>query len=382
MQLQQIYFEQDPGQDTNWILGPFDIEPAMLLVGRNASGKSRTLAILWNFAAIIQGKHQLAPGSWKITFRDNDSIIQYELSCGEGIVLSEMLLIDGKIKLLRNQDGAGNIDVVGSDKVSTLPFQVPTQSVAAAAKRDLLQHPFLEKLHQWTSSLRYYPFGSDMGRQKLAILIKEAPPTDPSDWEKTIGLYIRGKKEFGDKFKDAVMSCLARLDYNIEDIGLKPVPLATSTSDQPLPGPIMCLAVKERELKCWTLQVDMSQGMFRALALMIHLTYAEFASQPSCILLDDVGEGLDYERSTQVIQLLLELSQASKTQIIMATNDRFVMNAVPLEHWAIIRRTGSNCQILTYRNSQSMFEEFKLTGLSNFDLLRSGFIDEQPISAQ
>lgn len=38
--------------------------------------------------------------------------------------------------------------------------------------------------------------------------------------------------------------------------------------------------------------------MYRALAVIIHLNYLLLAKKTSCILIDDIGEGLDFERST------------------------------------------------------------------------------------
>jgi hypothetical protein len=56
----------------------------------------------------------------------------------------------------------------------------------------------------------------------------------------------------------------------------------------------------------------------------------------------------------------------------MSTNDRFVMNNVPLEYWSIMQRYPNESKIYNYRNSRKQFEDFELTGLSNFDFLTSG----------
>ena len=57
----------------------------------------------------------------------------------------------------------------------------------------------------------------------------------------------------------------------------------------------------------------------------------------------------------------------------MSTNDRFVMNNVPLEFWAIMHRTGNKSLSLNYRNSKELFDEFELMGLNNFDFFTSKF---------
>ena len=60
----------------------------------------------------------------------------------------------------------------------------------------------------------------------------------------------------------------------------------------------------------------------------------------------------------------------------MATNDRFVMNNVPLECWTVLQREGQKCAVYNYNNSKDFFEEFKFTGLNNFDFFATDFIHE------
>jgi hypothetical protein len=89
---------------------------------------------------------------------------------------------------------------------------------------------------------------------------------------------------------------------------------------------------------------------------------------------DDIGEGLDFERSCLLIDLLRQKAKNSVVQLVMATNDRFVMNKVPLEEWSVLQRTGPLVKVRNYANSKEVFERFKVTGLSNFDLLTTDFL--------
>jgi ABC-type antimicrobial peptide transport system ATPase subunit len=122
----------------------------------------------------------------------------------------------------------------------------------------------------------------------------------------------------------------------------------------------------------------MSQGMFRALSIIIHLTYHSMMKTPATILIDDIGEGLDYDRSTKLINLLIELAEKNDNiQLIMSTNDRYVMNKVPFKYWQLIDRKGGECKVYNYQNSKEIFEEFKRTGLNNFDFLATDFINAE-----
>jgi hypothetical protein len=137
----------------------------------------------------------------------------------------------------------------------------------------------------------------------------------------------------------------------------------------------MGLFVKEADLQVPTGQFGMSDGMFRALALIIHAAFAELASLPSCIVVDDIGEGLDYERSTLLIQLLMERANRKAIQLIMTTNDRFAMNAVPLEAWCGLRRSATGVETVSERSHPEVFEQFRLTGLNNFDFFKTDFFE-------
>ncbi len=105
---------------------------------------------------------------------------------------------------------------------------------------------------------------------------------------------------------------------------------------------------------------------------------AQLTKKPTCILIDDIGEGLDFDRSCRLIDLLREKAKASGVQLVLSTNDRFVMNRVPLEEWSVLQRQASTVRVLNYDNSRELFEEFKFTGLSNFSFLEMDFASSPP----
>ena len=83
------------------------------------------------------------------------------------------------------------------------------------------------------------------------------------------------------------------------------------------------------------------------------------------------------------MQLLISKAGEAHIQLIMSTNDSIIMYAVDIEHWAVIMREGHKISLYNYENSKEIFEEFKFTGLNNFDFyasefFRSGFSDEEP----
>jgi hypothetical protein len=93
----------------------------------------------------------------------------------------------------------------------------------------------------------------------------------------------------------------------------------------------------------------------------------------TCILIDDIGEGLDYERSTALIKLLINKCLKSKSQIVLTTNDKFIMNNTDLEYWNVIIRDKGIISLVNKKKDPILFEQFRFTGLNNFDFFSTGY---------
>ena len=67
------------------------ISMVTLLVGKNASGKSRTLNVINALAGLVSGATKLAfkSGDYCASFRENDSLYQYELRYDDARVSKE-----------------------------------------------------------------------------------------------------------------------------------------------------------------------------------------------------------------------------------------------------------------------------------------------------
>lgn len=373
MFLRTIEYNQNLNTSQVWSLKEFPLGQINLLVGQNATGKSRTLNVIGALANLLSGdtKMHFKSGSYIVRFENGNSDIKYSLSYEEAKVLKEELIVNRKVVLKRGVGGKGRIYFKRENK--TMSFQTPDNELACVARRDSLQHPFFEDLYQWGKQLRHYYFGTSLGQDIYVV-----PKSDESqlsvnqkDTINTVLFFKKGHSTYGKAFDDSIKKDMKSVGYKINEIGLGLIP-----GIKIIQGPATALEglyVKEADLKGVTYQNEISQGMFRVLSLIIQLNFAQLESNPSCILIDDIGEGLDYDRSTALITLLIEKIKSSTIQIIMSTNDRFVMNNVPLEYWSIIQRDGGQCKILNYRNSKKVFDEFAYTGLANFDFLASQF---------
>jgi predicted ATPase len=154
------------------------------------------------------------------------------------------------------------------------------------------------------------------------------------------------------------------LGYDIEKIYAK------------LAGKKEALYIKEKNLTNDLIQSQLSQGMFRALSLIVFIYYLINKNTVRTIIVDDLCEGLDYDRATKLGQLLFEELENKKIQLIASSNDSFLMDVVNIKYWNILTRKNNTIKVYNYKNSQEKFDQFKYSGLSNFDLFSSDYLDE------
>ncbi|QJC78858.1 AAA family ATPase [Pseudomonas umsongensis] len=347
-----------------------------LIVGRNSTGKTRTLHVLASLARALSSPQSVMPPSGNYYCEWDGSGGQsyiYEYVVEGGVVKSEKLAIDGKILLDRKEGGIGEIFFEQVNNGQFLPFQTPVNEFAITMRRDTLQHSFIEPLHQWAAEVRHYYFGSSLGKEHLAIFAPNMPPVDERDPNQVVGLFKNAVRDYGDEFVNAVVSDMRSLNYNIETVEIG-FPVSVIPSAVP-PG-INCVRVKETGVRGYVDQLTMSQGMYRVLALLININYLVVKKSSTCLIIDDIGEGLDFERACGLIGVLRKKADESDIQIIMSTNDRFVMNEVPLSEWTILHRVGSTVSVSNYINSKEKFDEFRFTGLSNFSFFEMDYLSE------
>lgn len=378
MNLKAIKFCRFSGQKYEWSIegkpvnGAYNqwvtFENINLIVGKNATGKSKTVNSIRQLADLLTGKVKLSnlvydTSTYYIEFEDNGESIDYFLDFKNGKVKQEILKIGGIEKFNR---GKGELYYAEIDKF--LSFQMEDDKLAVT-KVDSKQQPFFEPLYNWGKNLNFYDF-KDMGKHLYIRDINAVKKDDEVDFKEDSNAtytFIVGQHKFSN-FSDIIIKDMNNIGYNISTISPEKIK-HTSVN-------VIGVVVQENDIDVVTDQREMSQGMFRALSLLIQLNYCLLSNISSCILIDDIGEGLDFDRSKSLIDLIIEKVKGSSVQLIMTTNDRFVMNKIPLEYWSVIHRIQKKSLFYNYKNSKEVFEEFKYTGLSNFDFLSTEFYFE------
>ena len=377
MILKKFTYSEFSSESHSWSIDGLILDKINLLVGKNATGKTNTLEKISWLGNMLAGRQPqlLISGNYDVEFVDDNDNYHYKLNISMQKVEYEELLINSEQKYFRGNDGKGQITTTQfSEKMN---FQLSQNQLVITAKRDAIQHPFLDKLVKWAEGQRMYEFSSDMGRGTVFIVNDmNNLIVDPRDMFSVIGLYIKGEQEFPQEFKKFIIRLMKDIGYELSNIGVVPSP---NLPVMPHTGSNngLVLYVDEKNSNTPILQQDMSQGMFRALSLIIQVTYNSLKKLSTTILIDDIGEGLDFERSSLIIELITTITKEGNGQVIMSTNDRFVMNNVPLEYWQVIQRTGGECKVYNYQNSKEKFDEFAYTGLNNFDFLATDFINSE-----
>jgi AAA15 family ATPase/GTPase len=393
MFLKSIKFCRFKGQKYEWSMEgkpekgvydqPVTFQAINLVVGKNATGKSKTINTIRQLSDLLSGDvklSQLIYGTsiYDLQFDDNGNEIAYYLEFEEGKVKQEHLKINGASKLKRNsKEGTMFYEKAEKD----LEFEMEEDKLAVA-RVDKIQQPFFEPLQNWGKTLSHYRFGGQLGKNSIVRDIndfKDDNEIDLKDTKRVNEIFVKGTKKFGNEFTNKIISDMSAISYHISSINVHTL--------KNFPVRAFGLGVQENDIEGITDQTEMSQGMFRALSLLIQLNFSLLSKTPSCILIDDIGEGLDYERSKSLIDLIIEKVKNSPVQVIMTTNDRFVMNNIPLEYWSVIHRASKKSLFYNYQNSKEVFDDFKYSGLSNFDFLRTefyttGFETEENTAAQ
>jgi len=341
-------------------------------VGKNASGKTRTLNALTDLVGMLLGKGTSAGGpvTYRVLFRNGDNEMRYELEYDLDTVHLERMYVNDELVLDRGDEGKGRIKYEATPGSIFLDFGIPHEQLACYAKRDRLQHPFIERLHDWAINMRRFDFSGELGKNRYALKSSfEEKELDLGVTRNSLVPIVSVATSRYDAFKELVLKDMKEIDYELEDFGIIRFsePFSKSSEDR------YAVFVTETGLEKQVTQRDISQGMFRAFSVLVQLNYYILCGREGLVIIDDIGEGLDFKRATQLVQLLIEKAAQSSIQLIMSTNDSFIMNAVDIKNWAVLQREGNKISLFNYENSREIFEEFKYTGLNNFDFYASEF---------
>lgn len=345
MELTHFFYKEPTWELTQAI--PF--KAVNLLVGKNAVGKSKVIAAIFNMANIILQQDMPFVSriscSSTFSFKDEEEVIEYHFTYQRGIITEENLTINGQNLLNRNEK---------ETLLEGMPINPPTDKLTLHVRRDIIQYPYFEKIITWAENVygqRFNEIEADRGNKTDSFL----SPIHKDDLFTMV-------KSLPSESIQRIIEQAQNLDYHLEAIKtLKP-------------ERFKIVLFKEKGIKEPLFISSLSKGMCRAISLLIQMEYLSAQGKPSLWLIDDLGEGLDYDRTVKLGKLLFDFCHERGIQLLASSNDTFLMDIVDLQYWNILERKGEKVMPVNTTNSPDLFEDFKFTGLSNFDFFSSDYI--------
>lgn len=335
----------------DWYLEELCLSNFNLIVGENSVGKSRTVQLISSFAKMVsQETSILFFGKWTLTFRNNNNIILYQLDITNSVV-SEKLYINKKLVLDRDNESTQIFSFTNNKLVSIKP---PKNKLVLHVRRDVEEYPFFEDIINWAQQLHGFKFGNIT--PNTLLIDKKADRLTSID---EIPLLLEELKQ--DDYNKVIQK-FNSLGYLIERISTQHNEIGTQ------------IIVFQKGLNKGLLQHQLSQGMFRALSLLIFIQYLISKNKVTTLIIDDFCEGLDYQKATKLGKLIANNFMESNIQFIVTSNDSFLMDVIPIKYWNILHREGNVVKSFNYQNSKELFDNFAFTGLSNFDLFSSDYL--------
>ena len=340
-----------------------NLQSVNLIVGRNASGKSQTLYHIEGITDLLSEKKNYAwKGNWQIEFEtENNKSLSYSFERDHEIIINEKLVLDDIILIDREASSCTVYSTASSQREKLTP---PKDKLVIHVRRDTDAYPYFENIIEWASESYHFRFGAIVSY----LLLPTRRMTDA-----ILSTFNKNGESLSDLFdgltrtrQEDIITVMNDMGYSMSEYGTRP----DSEGGR-------LFVYKENINEEFLSEYFLSQGTLRILILLTYLNYLLQHRGPVLVCIDDLGEGLDYQRSIKLGKYIYHLCEESNIQLIATSNDGFVMDSVPIEYWNVLRRNGSKVIALNEKNQPELFDRFAYTGLSNFDFFSSDYIDSR-----
>ncbi len=328
---------------------PLYLDSVNLLVGKNAVGKSKTILAIGSVINTLVGNRVSNVNlNVALTFEDTEGNFTYSFSYDAGQVVSESLVLESGDVLIERKLGRA---FLGDEEINP-----PADKLVLHVRRDTKQYPYIEKIMGWAENSKGFSFN-------------EVELSNDADADFNL-FFLGGKMDLFTITESLGKELLAEIVMQACELGY---PLTRIVPFELAPQLKYVLFYEEGVGHL--LQESLSKGMYRALYLLIYMKYLSVVGSPAMLLVDDLCEGLDYDRSVKLGRMVFDFCLENNIQLIASSNDTILMDTIDLKYWNILRREDSRMSSINVKNNPKLFEDFLFTGLSNFDLLSSDFVE-------
>lgn len=334
-----------------WVLDGLTLDKTNLIVGKNSAGKTRTLNALLTVKSVIAQKNDLEnieDFEAKLDFNSNNNDINIALRIENGNIVKERFVYNGKEIISRD----GEKSSIDGEAVNP-----PAKQLLMHVRRDTSRYPFIEEVISWADDTIIRSF------------IDTKNPT-PEQLYNIVSEFNDDMKKHIVEMANCVGFPLTMIDTWENAFNIDVKKLDSTTIEK-----LKFILFKENGVAPFLFADEMSDGMQRTILLFIFIEFLINIGYPAMVAIDDLGEGLDYERATKVGKLLFETCLKNNVQLIATSNEEFMMNIVDIDRWNILVRNGQKVKSITSKSNPKVFEEFKFSGLDNFDFFTSDAIN-------
>lgn len=357
MRLKSLDYKENFNREglNSWELEKLTLGQHNLIIGKNATGKSRIINVIHNLARMIKSPIVILDGEWSASFVDElNQVFHFSIVWKNGKILSEKILINNEPKLIRDSTV---IKIFSETTCEWQEISPPNDRLVLHVRRDKTEFPFLENLFFWANGVRSFSF-ANTSPNLIEI------PGNPFHLE-SLNTVPSALEKLSNSQLSKVLKQLKTVGYDLET--------ASTGLYEGLPPTTKIIFFKERGITNPLKQFEISQGMFRAFSILVIIEFLRADGGVGSILVDDFGEGLDFERSKKLAEVVFG-ARTSNIQFIATSNDSFLTNVIPLNDLTICYRTQQTVKCLNYANSKEKFDAWQQLGLNNFDLFSSNYL--------
>jgi hypothetical protein len=349
----KYYIESYEGMNS-WSLDTVSFDYFNLVVGINSTGKSRMIKVINALALFIRNTNTRYIGKWDAIFEFGNDIYEYNIDSPKYGKISEILTVNGVEVLNREGDFVKMFsEVTNSNDV----FSPPSSNLVIHFRRDQKAYSYLEKLYKWALNVKIFEFG------QIHSYEFNSENTQKRESISIDNIASILKDQVSESGKKNIIKSFNVLGYNIIELNAE------------LVNGVPKILIKESGFENFIQQKLMSQGMFRALALLIFIEYVKEAKEDFLILIDDLAEGLDFKRASSIGEYI-NSSAKKPLQFISTSNHDYLLNEISVDNWIILHRNANEVSSISNLKYPDLFKKFKLSGLAPFDLFTSSFINK------
>ncbi len=332
---------------SGWSLDKLTLGQTNLIVGKNSTGKTRSLDSLLTVKRILDQTleiNDLKPLDSELILSHNGDEIKFAFATSGKQIVREVLNINGKDIISR--DGA-HAEINGET------VNPPADKLMIHVRRDTTKYPIIEDIIGWAEKM----------------IVRSFIDTDSPSNEELFNIVA----QFSDDMKQHIVSManevgfpLTMIDTFENAFGIDAEKINPANLEI-----FKYIMFQEQGIPHLLLFDELSNGMQRTILLFIFIELLINSSIPALVAIDDLGEGLDFIRATKVGKKLFETCQKADVQLIATSNEEFMMNIVDINHWNVLVRDGQTVRSITSSSAPEIFEDFSYSGLSNFDFFTS-----------